>query len=281
MKTRHLISLAIYLTLYGCQSTKVYIPDFSDKIDFQYSETQYRDNPDKNENIISIKYFNKQNQLIEQIGHESRVKYTYDENGNLTETFSCRMYNCDIGWRSILVYDSSGNHIGTYMTLDTLINMDTVKVEQVKFYDNKKHLIKELADRGKDLNNNKFEYWKFYQYDNERVLSEIETRNGDTVWVGTYDYDNIGNLIRINRKNREKFKNEQFEYDKSNRLIKWSIESNEYPLTENTGYSVSNNMTAYEYNDKGQLIREVTYNHKGDKYRTFIYQYKDKKITKH
>jgi len=155
--------------------------------------------------------------------------------------------------------------------------MDTVKVEQVKFYDNKKRLIKELADRGKDVNNNKFEYWKFYQYENERVASEIETRNGDTLWVGTYDFNNSGNLIRINRKNREKYKNEQFEYDKSNRLIKWSIESNEQPLTENTAYSVSNNSTTYEYSDKGQLIREVTYNHKGDKYRIFIYQYTDRK----
>ena len=266
MKTRHLITLAIYLTLFGCQSNEVYIPDFSENIDFQYSETKYMDNPDKNENIVSIKYFNKQNQLIEQVGHESRVKYTYDAKGNLKETFSCRMYNCDIGWRSILVYDSSGNHIGTYMTLDTLINMDTVKVEQAKFYDNKQLLIKELTDRGKDVNNNKYEFWKFYQYENDRVLSEIETRNGDTVWVGAYDYNNSGNLIRINRKNREKYKNEQFEYDRSNRLIKWTIESNEYPLTGNTSFSVCNNTTTYEYNDKGQLIREVTYNHKVDKY---------------
>jgi len=278
MKTRHLISLAMFLTLFSCQSNNVRIPDFSDEIDYQFSETKHIYIHDKNEEyIVSIKYFNKRNQLIEQVGHESRVKYTYDENGNLTETFSCRMYNCDIGWRSILMYDSSGNHIGTCMTLDTLINMDTVKVEQVKFYDSNKRLIKELADRGMDLSSNKFENWKFYNYENERILSEIETSNGDTVWAGTYNYDNSGNLIRINRKNREKYENEQFEYDKSNRLKKWSIESNEYPLTENTAYSVSKNTTAYEYNDKGQLIREVTYNHKGDKYRTFIYQYKDKK----
>lgn len=265
------------MALFGCQSNKDRVPDFSDNIDYQYSETKYMDNHNNEEHIVSIKYFNKQNQLIEQVGHEFRVKYTYDDKGNLTETFSCRMYNCDIGWRSILVYDSSGNHVGTYTTLDTLVNMDTVKVEQVKFYDNKKRLIKELAERGKDLNNDKFEYWKFYQYENERILSAIETRNGDTVWVGTYDYNKSGNLIRINRKNREKYKNEQFEYDKSNRLINWTIDSNENPLTENTSYSVSNNTTAYEYNHKGQLIREVTYNHKGEKYRTFFYQYKDKK----
>lgn len=277
MKKQHLISLAILMALFGCQSNKDRVPDFSDNIDYQYSETKYMDNHNNEEHIVSIKYFNKQNQLIEQVGHEFRVKYTYDDKGNLTETFSCRMYNCDIGWRSILVYDSSGNHVGTYTTLDTLVNMDTVKVEQVKFYDNKKRLIKELAERGKDLNNDKFEYWKFYQYENERILSAIETRNGDTVWVGTYDYNKSGNLIRINRKNREKYKNEQFEYDKSNRLINWTIDSNENPLTENTSYSVSNNTTAYEYNHKGQLIREVTYNHKGEKYRTFFYQYKDKK----
>jgi YD repeat-containing protein len=277
MKKQHLISLAILMALFGCQSNKDRVPDFSDNIDYQYSETKYMDNHNNEEHIVSIKYFNKQNQLIEQVGHEFRVKYTYDDKGNLTETFSCRMYNCDIGWRSILVYDSSGNHVGTYTTLDTLVNMDTVKVEQVKFYDNKKRLIKELADRGKDVNNDKFEYWKFYQYENERILSAIETRNGDTVWVGTYDYNKSGNLIRINRKNREKYKNEQFEYDKSNRLINWTIDSNENPLIENTSYSVSNNTTAYEYNHKGQLIREVTYNHKGEKYRTFFYQYKDKK----
>ena len=277
MKKQHLISLAILMALFGCQSNKERVPDFSDNIDYQYSETKYIDNHNNEEHIVSIKYFNKLNQLIEQVGHEFREKYTYDDKGNLTETFSCRMYNCDIGWRSILVYDSSGNHVGTYTTLDTLVNMDTVKVEQVKFYDNKKRLIKELAERGKDLNNDKFEYWKFYQYENERLLSAIETRNGDTVWVGTYDYNKSGNLIRINRKNREKYKNEQFEYDKSNRLINWAIDSNENPLTENTSYSVSNNTTAYEYNHKGQLIREVTYNHKGEKYRTFFYQYKDKK----
>jgi YD repeat-containing protein len=264
-----LIAIIVLLTA-GCRSN-IEIPDFSEQINYSYKSTVYIGNPN-NHDIFTFNYFDNQGHIIEQVGREYRVKFIYNEKGQLIEKYNCRMYNCEI-----LKYDSLGNYIGSAIPKDTLVILSNVNVEQVKFYDKNNHLIKELSDRGADINGNKYESWKYYTYENSRITNETELRNRDTVWTGKYNYDTNGNLISIKRQNGQKYENETFQYDQLKRVTKKSIENNVYPLTEDvSSFSVSNNSTTFKYDDKGRVTEEITYNHLGKEYRRFVYEYQQK-----
>jgi hypothetical protein len=265
--------IIVVLILIGCSRQEIYVPDFSNTIDYHCREIKYMGTSKIKDNVVSYKYFNEKKQLIEQVGHEYRIKYKYNKQGELIEKFSCRMYNCEIGWREIMFYDNKRNYIGSFFTLDTLILFDTIKVVQIKYYDEHNNLIKELSDKGSDVNGNKYECWKNYQIENGKIIKEIETNNGNTTWIGSYKYDLKNNLVTINRIQEELYENELMEYNSKNQLTKKTIESNRYPLTENTFYSVCNNTTIYKYDNLDRLIEEITYNHKGEIYRTFLYDY--------
>jgi hypothetical protein len=183
------------------------------------------------------------------------------------------MYNCEIGWWSFLKYDDQGNYMGSFNSKDSVMSFDTVKVEQVKFYDSDNNLIKELEDSGTDFNGNKFELWKFYEYQEGVVKKEIEKRNEDTVWVGTYTYNSNYNLSRIEYWRDNKYRFIDYEYSEDGKLIEKQTESNLYELTDSTIISLNNSSTVYEYDSQGRLLKELTYNHRGELYREFVYRY--------
>ena len=106
MKTQNKAVFIIFLSLFACQTQKSYVPNFSDYINYKSIVIQYSGETQIDENIMSYKYFNDKNQLIEQVGHEYRVKFIYDKKGKLKERYTCRMYNCEIGRREILFYDN-------------------------------------------------------------------------------------------------------------------------------------------------------------------------------
>jgi YD repeat-containing protein len=273
MRTLHKILAFLILIQLSCSRQVLYVPDFSEYIDYETREVKYSGNEMTPENAINYKFFNQSGQLIEQIGREYRIKYFYDSLGVLIEKYNCRMYNCEIGWRDLMIYNENKNLIGIYRTLDTIVDLDTAKFEQIKFYNESGKKTRELVDRGSNMQGNKYEIWRTYSYNDELINKEFDIKNGDTTWIGNYNYDDKGQLINITR-TLGKLKEEKiFVFNGHGQLIKESIESNQYPLTEDVSFSAKNNTTTYDYDSIGRLIKEVTLNHKGKVYRTFLYSY--------
>jgi hypothetical protein len=266
------IVIFIFIVAVACQASSQYIHDFSNEISYSYRVIQYADSIN-NENIISYKYFNEKDQLIEEVEHEFRKKFKYDSEGKLTETFLCRMYNCKIGIRELIVYDEFDNIIGTQIKNDTSLIIDTTNFFQRKFYNKKNLLDKEISDVGTYSNGEKYYYWKYYVYDDTLLIEDIEKRNNDTIWVREYHYDSSGKLFSIIKKNNNDFENIYFEYNNDNLLTKKTIVSNKYPITENTSYHAHNNSTVYKYDLQKRLVEEKILNHKGETYRTFFFIY--------
>ena len=271
---RNLGIILIIFFLFGCNS-KTKVPDFSSDIDYSYESIEYSGNPEKND-IKSYKFFDSNGKLVEEIGNEYRIKYSYNPKGQLKEKLNCRLYNCDLGWREILVYDNNGNYIGSKNIAKNIKNVKPRKFEQIKFYDENNNLVKELSDSGTDVDGNNWANWKYYSYKNNKITKEIEKCNDKIIWIGEYNYDNHDNLISIERKNNLKYETESFQYDKLKRIIKESVKNDEL-LDDNVSFSVHNNSTIYKYDKLGRIVEETTINHKGEKYRSFFYKYYKKK----
>ena len=250
----------------GCR----YVPDLSEQIEYHYKVTIYSGKI-RNKDICVFEYYNEKEQLVESIGHEYRIKYIYNTKGQLIEKFNYR------GGREILIYDDKENYIKTYRIVGKYPDIDTIKSEQIKFYDENNRLIKEFIYRSTNNSGKLYEYWKYYLYENNKIVTEITTCTNDTVWVGGYSYDKMGNLIAIIRKNGQKQQKETFEYDQSNSLIKKKIEDNSYPLTKDVSFSATNWSATFLYNEQGKLIEERCYNHKGEEHSKYIYIYEYKK----
>lgn len=226
MSTLQKILAILTLTQLSCQRQVLYVPDFSNYIHYDSREIKYSGSTIIPENVISYKFFNQSGQLIEQVGHEHRIRYFYDSVGELIEKYNCRMFNCDIGWRELIIYDDNKNVVGIYRTLDTVVDLDTVQYEQTKFYDERGKKSQELIDKGSSMQGEKYEIWRGYSYVDQYISKDYDMNNGDTTWIGNYNYDDKGNLININRI-LGKFKEEtDFVYNKNGLLIKKTIESN-------------------------------------------------------
>lgn len=262
--------ILLLLLIFGCNSETT-IPDFSSDIDYSYKSIQYKGNPEKND-IISYKFFDSNGKLLEQIGNEYRIQYIYNLKGQLKEKLNCRMYNCDSGWREILIQDKYGNYIGSKNLPKNIKKIEPRKFEQIKFYDKNNKLIKELSDTGTNIEGNKWEKWIYYSYKKYKRIKEIEKSNGKIIWIGEYKYDSQDNLVSIERKNNFKFEIEEYQYDKQKRIIRESIRNDE-ELEDNVSFSAKNNSTIFKYDKHGKIVEETTFNHKGEKYRSFIYKY--------
>lgn len=261
------------LLVFGCNSETKF-PDFSSEINYSYKSIQFNGNPEKND-IISYKFFDSSGKLVELIGNEYRIQYTYNLKGQLKEKLNCRMYNCDSGWREILIYDKYENYIGSNNVPKNIKNIEPKKFKQVKFYDKNNKLVKELSDAGTNIEGNKWENWKYYSYKNNKISKEIEKNNDKIIWIGEYKYDSQDNLISIKRTNNLRFETERFQYDKFKRIVKKSIINDEL-LEDSVLFSVHNNSTIFKYDKQGRLVEETTFNHKGEQYRSFIYKYEYK-----
>lgn len=248
------------------------IPDFSQSINFNYGIKKIAEFKDDT-SLVSYEYYDKQDNLVERVGYEYRTKFHYDSLGQLSKKFNCRIYNCEIGWWSFLKYNDHGNYIGSFNSKDSTLSFDTVKVEQIKFYNSNNDLIKELSDSGTDLNGDKFEVWKYYTYQDGLAKKEIEKRNEDTVWIGTYNYNLHNDLSRIEYWRGDKYRFIDYEYSEDGKLLEKHTESNLYELSDSTLISLNNSTTVYEYDSQGRLEKESTYNHREELYRKFVYSY--------
>lgn len=243
--------------------------------DYDYEIRSYYSNSKGPDNFRNSDFY-RNDTLIRRIGREGDcTRFLYDSIGRLVETIWGR--NCNYGRRNIWIFDSLNNHIGYYNTMDSIVNIDTVKVDQIYFYDSKNRLVKERTDSGKSMDGEEFEIWKYYEYLNNKINSEITLRNNDTVWIGNYDYDLNGNLIKIHRVRKEVYETELFKYNQDNKLIEEEIISTANPITPKVSFSAGNNVRKYEYDSTGFKISETVYNHKGKVQIMTIFQKINKK----
>jgi len=270
---RNLISISlsrirtgVLLILFiGCASQK--IPDNIPEVDYQYRKSTYFQGE-----LISYEYYDKNDQLIEQIGEQSKSKYTYDEEGKLIEVFHCRGYNCQIGERRYLVYDQNRNHTGDLLYTGGFNDLHWNFV-QVKFYDQNNRLMKERVDVRRDSVGNPLEYWKYYEYRNNRLVRDVVRSKVDTVWITDYRYNTAGLLVLIQKRNGHLFENVSYEYSDSGLLLKETTLGNRYPITKRTSFSRTNCTKLYEYDNRERLIKKVVLNHQGKPYYTRSYSY--------
>ena len=267
--------LLLFIIISGCQSRSEF-PDVSNQIDFAYKQLKYSDKV-SNKNLIGIRYFSNDSLLIETIGFEYRYKLIYDINNKLIEEYGCRMYNCKVGSRKLYFYDKNKNLIGNYFTLDSIVDKDTIKFEQTKFYNSNNLLKKELIHSGKGAKGMYFETWKEYEYLDNQIIKELKTRNSDTIWVGNYSYDRNNKVSQISRKFRDKFEIEIFSFNQFNKIKTQTIISNEHQIDKHTSYSVNNNRTEYLYYENGLIKEETRFNHVGEKVWKNFYKYENKK----
>lgn len=268
-----LLCLSLFIIVSCISRNEEYrVPDFSHSINFDYGIKKIAEFEDDT-SLVSYEYYNNDHDIVEIVGYEYRTKFYYDPLGQLSKKFNCRMYNCEIGWWSFLKYDEHGNFIGSFNSKDSTISFDTVKVEQINFYDSDNQLVKELIDSGRNFYGEDFEVWKYYQYQNGLIKKETEIRNDDTVWVGTHNYNSNNDLTRIEYWREDKYRFIAYKYSTEGKLIGKYLESNLYELTDSTIISLNNSSTVYEYDSHGRLLKESTYNHRGELYRKFVYRY--------
>lgn len=255
MKT--IIYIISFIFLASCSSNK---GSYNEFIEYDYEIRSYYSSQTP-KNLRYIEYY-LNDTLIRRIGRDGDcTRYFYNSVGRLTETRWGR--NCSYGRRNIMFYDSLGNNIGFYSTMDTIVDLDTVEIRQTHYYDNFNRLSREFIYDWNDTSGNQYEEWKSYKYEGQRVSSEITFVNLDTIWFGKYSYDSIGNLIEILRTRGDIWEKEVFKYDKNRFLIEKLISSNEYPLTKDVSFSAKNQKRVYQYDSSGFLINELIFSHKG------------------
>jgi hypothetical protein len=256
MKQRYI--LVILLFILSCKTN-----DRKSDCDFNYDYEvrcySWNSNDPKN---FRYSEFYRHDTLIRKIGREGDcTRYFYDSTGLLVETRWGR--DCSYGIRNILIYDSLKNHIGYYRTMDSVVNLDTVKYDQIFFYDTHNRLIKECTNKGNNSNYEHFETWKNYNYLGNKIIREITLTNSDTIWKGKYTYDSKGRLINIYRVRNKVYESEDFKYNEKGLLIEKVITSTENPITPEVSFSAGNNKRTYLYDSTGFLTTEILYNHKG------------------
>lgn len=261
--------LLLLIIISSCESRNEFT-DISNQIDFAYKQLKYS-NKVSNENLNGISYFSKDSLLIETVGFQYRTKLIYNKEKKLIETKGFRSP------RKLYFYDKNNSFIGTYYTSDSIVDRDTVKFEQTKFYDSNHLLKRELIQSVKNVKGEHLETWKEYKYLNNRIIKEIETRNSDTIWIGNYSYDRNNNLSEISRRFADKYEIELFFYNESNKVKEHRIMSNEHKIDKYTSHSVNNNSTEYKYYENGLIKEKVHLNHLGEEQWKHIYEYELKK----
>ena len=223
----------------------------------KYVITSYYNNQDDPENFICAKYYDSSDRLIREIRRESCERFIYDSSGILIETIWGR--TCNNGFRKILIFDSLGNHIGYYKTFDSIINMDTVEFEQIKFYDFKNRLIKEKINERIDSNSDTISLWYYYSYNDDKK-SKIEIKKNDiTIWKRNLEYDSNGRLTESKDVRGNIYEKEYYIYDSLNRLIEKGIKSNGKIITPIGTFDIPHKKTTYSFDSTGFVFKETQF----------------------
>lgn len=257
MRTSVYISSIIFI-LVSCSFERKDIDSFYN-FDYDYELRSYYS--DDLENHKSAQFFLDGKLIRRAIRKGSCEEFHYDSTGRIMETTWGR--NCEYGRRTIFIYDSLNNHIGYYSTIDSVVNLDAVKFEQILFYDSDNRLIKERTDKRNDVHGVEFEIWKSYTYTDSLIQTETTLRDSDTLWIGKYSYDSNHNLIKIHKVRNGLYETELFKYNRNGLLIEKEIISTENPVTPETSFSAGNNKRTYKYDSDGVLTEETLLNHKG------------------
>ncbi|MBK9511059.1 MAG: hypothetical protein IPP61_15970 [Cytophagaceae bacterium] len=220
-------------------------------------------------NIFESSEFYKNDILIRRIEDESCMTYYYNK-GQLIETKWGRI--CPGFVRNLLIHDLEGNYIADYITRDSVVNLDTIKYEQTKFYNIHNQIIRELIHEFNAEDGERIRYWREYTYKQNKVDKEFTYINKVLNWKGQYYYDSRGNLIRIERFRNGLYEKEFFTYNNKNKLIKEEIKSTDNPITSDVTHSAGNNYKTYKYDSKGFLIEKDFFNHKNEIYHIEKYQ---------
>lgn len=228
-----------------------------------YNDYDYEIRTISGSNKFESSDFYKNDKIIRRIEDESCMTYYYD-NGKLNETKWGR--TCPGFVRNILIYDKNKNYISDYITRDSVINLDTIKYEQTKFYNHQNKKIRELIHEFNAEDGKKVRYWREYTYKNNKVDKEFTYINESLTWKGQYLYDSVGNLIGKERFRNGLYEKEFYTYDNENKLIKEEILSTYNPITKEVTHSAGNNYKIYKYDKKGFLVECDFYTHKKELY---------------
>ncbi|AHM59222.1 hypothetical protein D770_04775 [Flammeovirgaceae bacterium 311] len=250
------ILLLLFCALFGCSTDKPAAFSYAYEIDKYYGD------PADPKNYRSTSYYSTDDMLLRTAGSEiGCTDFIYDDSGKLMEKQWSR--NCThVNRREFMIYDDSGNLLGSYPTRDSLVNLDTVSYEQVFFYDEANRLVQERIQKFTNSDGEKLETWRHYKYDGEKVKEEVTTFNGNTIWNGVYVYNAEGKLSAIHRTRASLTEDEFFIYDAGGKLLEKRISSTENPVRPETSFSADNNRRVYEYESDNFLGREIIYNHK-------------------
>ena len=276
---RRIIFLLLSIIIFGgCfqNSKKEYIDDFYN-FNYDYELKEYYDNTC---NYRSSEFY-LNGKLIRETDIDGGCKvYKYYPNGKIIETTWSR--SCNHGNRTVYMYDSLNNHIGYYYCeyKDSVINLDTIKFDQIFFYDKKNRLIKERTDKHSVMEGVNYEKWVLYTYKDSLKKNEIIIENNDTTWFGKYFYNSKNQLIKIHREKDNEYKAELFKYNEKGLLIEKEILSNKDTITPDGSSIIYNNKTTYKYDNEGIIKEENIFNNKGEVSLKVIYKkcYKQSKI---
>lgn len=246
------------LLIVACQSRE---KQQHQSLEAQYVVKSYYSNADDPKNLNAVKYYDSSDRLLREIGKEGDcIRYIYDETGKLVEKVwgrSCGQ--AQVAVRHILIYDSLSNHVGTYSTFNTLVDMDTVHYEQIYFYDSEKRLVKEKIAERVESSGDTIKTWSYYTYDGNKKDSMVIKENDGLLRKGAYKYNKSGKLVELRKTLRNTFDNEHFIYDNLGRLIEKRTKTNEKVTTPMGVLKLPDTKKVYTYDSAGFLNKEILY----------------------
>lgn len=223
-----------------------------------YVITSYYNNPDDPENFRDAKYYDSTDRLIREIGRDGDCKkYIYDNSGRLIEIVWGR--TCEDGIRQIYVFDTSGHHVGYYRTRDTIVDLDTVQFEQIKFYDSQDRLIEEKVNERNTMDGVIFSTWNFYTYIGE-IKSTVAIKVNDILhWEGTYHYDTKARQVELKKVRKERFETDYSIYNDAGQLIEQGTKTNNQFITPMGTFETPQEKIIFRYDTMGFMNEEIQY----------------------
>lgn len=251
------IYILILLLLVACQSRE---KQLQEPFESGYVVKSYYSNADDPKNLNSVKYYDSSDRLIREIGKEGDcTQYIYDSNGKLKEKVWGRSCDQVQGVRHIFIYDSFGNHVGTYSTHEAFVKLDTVQYEQIYFYDSENRLVKEKVAERVEPQGDTVKTWNYYTYNGNRKDSLVVKENDGLLWNGVYKYDSAGRLIAVEKTRRNIFENEFYTYDDLGRLIEKQTKTIDKVTSPVGTLKVLDTKRVYTYDSTDFQAKEILY----------------------